>query len=452
MAILTVTALRRRCDGGDKWISDGAIRGCGALWARIGSARAAFYFRYTDSVGKKKAVALGPHDEAGARGLTLAQAREKASALSRLYRDGVRDLHEHLERQRAATERALRAQDEAATRFAEESQRSTLRQLLEAYVSHLEQAGKQSARDVRSIFTQHVIEAVPDLAERKAAELTITNVVELISRLIEAGKGRTAAKLRSYLRAAYSLAVRSAVDPAIPLLMRTFGVQVNPVAGVDGRSLARFNRTRDRVLSVSELGALLRKLDALPAGGRRDALQLCVLLGGQRPTQLLRAKHADVDLSEHILTLYDPKGTRQRPRVHRLPFGLDAAEILERRIRQAADGGKLFSSTVGTISALVHELSDQMVRTGEASEPFRLADLRRTAETMLAALKVSSDVRAQLLSHGLSGVQHRHYDRHDYMLEKRQALERWVRHLATLKSGKKAGVVPLLLRTLQTAT
>ena len=42
---------------------------------------------------------------------------------------------------------------------------------------------------------------------------------------------------------------------------------------------------------------------------------------------------------------------------------------------------------------------------------------------MLAALKVPSDIRARLLSHGLRGVQYCHYDLHDYMVEKKQALE-----------------------------
>jgi hypothetical protein len=51
---------------------------------------------------------------------------------------------------------------------------------------------------------------------------------------------------------------------------------------------------------------------------------------------------------------------------------------------------------------------------------------------MLAALKVSRDVRAQLLSHGLSGVQNLHYDRHSYMDEKRAALLVWERHLGTI--------------------
>jgi hypothetical protein len=61
---------------------------------------------------------------------------------------------------------------------------------------------------------------------------------------------------------------------------------------------------------------------------------------------------------------------------------------------------------------------------------------------MLAGLGVSSDVRAQLQSHGLGGVQTRHYDRHDYMAEKRQALEQWARHIKQLRTGP-AKVVPI---------
>ncbi len=48
MAQLTVKALQKRSANGDKWISDGAIRGSGALWARIGIESVSLYFRYTD--------------------------------------------------------------------------------------------------------------------------------------------------------------------------------------------------------------------------------------------------------------------------------------------------------------------------------------------------------------------------------------------------------------------
>lgn len=76
----------------------------------------------------------------------------------------------------------------------------------------------------------------------------------------------------------------------------------------------------------------------------------------------------------------------------------------------------------------------------------QLRDIRRTCETMLAALKVSKDVRSHLLSHGLGGVQNQHYDRHSYWLEKVQALRKWAAHLAKLKAGTTVNRVPLARR------
>ncbi len=87
-----------------------------------------------------------------------------------------------------------------------------------------------------------------------------------------------------------------------------------------------------------------------------------------------------------------------------------------------------------------------MVKEGEARAPFQLGDIRHTAETMLAALKASKDVRAQVLSHGLGGVQNQFYYHHRYWLEKQQALKKWSAHLARLKEGKTADVVPLAKR------
>jgi hypothetical protein len=51
-----------------------------------------------------------------------------------------------------------------------------------------------------------------------------------------------------------------------------------------------------------------------------------------------------------------------------------------------------------------------------------LKRIRSGIETLLAAAGVPRDVRGHLQSHGLTGVQARHYDGHDYMSEKRQAL------------------------------
>ena len=128
--------------------------------------------------------------------------------------------------------------------------------------------------------------------------------------------------------------------------------------------------------------------------------------------------------------------------------------ILKRRLQALTDGEPLFSTDrktcmrIETISALTAGIAGAMLaaKEKEARESFQLRDVRRTAETMLASLGVSSDVRAHLQSHGLGGVQQRHYDRHEYMLEKRKALENWWRYLERLKAGNSAKIVPLTQR------
>lgn len=59
--------------------------------------------------------------------------------------------------------------------------------------------------------------------------------------------------------------------------------------------------------------------------------------------------------------------------------------------------------------------------------------------TLLAAQGVSREVRGHLQSHGLTGVQARHYDGHDYMPEKRKAIEILVREVCHSKSVDAGG-------------
>jgi integrase len=446
--MITTNELRAKWRGKDKWLADEAPRGAGKLLARIEPGAVLLYFQYFDK-GKKKLLALGEYDEGGVRGLSLIQARDRSGELSKLYRGGVTDLHGHLEREREVAER-LRIKADAAERQAEElSKRGTLRQLfIDGYVvGYLERQKKQSARDARSILTKHILDANPSLAVRRAAELTPDDFVPLLGKLIEVNKGRTASKTRSYGSAAYQLAIGSKTDPEAPLVLRTFGITMNPFASIG--AMSRYNRARDRVLSAIELGKFLQRIETLRDGPQKDALQLCLLLGGQRPSQLLRVKPTDVDLPAATITLFDPKGARTQPRRHSLPLVRQAAEILRRRLEETPGQAPLFSTDgtssmrPETISVLVTDIARKMLKADEVRESFQLRDLRRTCETMLAALSVSSDVRAQLQSHGLGGVQQRHYDRHEYALEKRRALQKWAQHLSTLKAGKVAEIMSL---------
>jgi hypothetical protein len=82
-----------------------------------------------------------------------------------------------------------------------------------------------------------------------------------------------------------------------------------------------------------------------------------------------------------------------------------------------------------TLTNFVTAIAAEMVKTKQSHEPFTLRDLRRTLETLLANWGVSSDARKHLQSHGLGGVQKRHYDQYEYLREKRAALRAFASRL-----------------------
>jgi integrase len=442
-ALLTDAQVRAKGAAGKKLTEDRHGRGAGSLVVRWGAGNARlFYFRYTDPQRKQHAIPLGV--------TTLPEARAKVDDYARRAREaraaGI-DLREMLKAEDQKQKAAEQALHEAETRAAREAQRGTLTVLLDAYVAHLERAGKQAAGDARRMFARHVYNAHPDLAQSQAATVTPAEVAAIVRTVVDLGKGRTAGKLRSYLRAAYALAQGARLNAAAPVALLGLCIENNPVASV--AAMPQFNLARDRTLSDGELGYYALALERSAPSPARDALRLSLLLGGQRPTQLLRAGPGDVNPNARTLTLRDGKGKRTAPRLHVLPLSDTTAAILEKRQEECsesllftADGKR--QTRIETCEELAGALlgamaEDEYLREKKALGVgiAQLRDVRRTAETMLARLGVSRDVRAQLQSHGLGGVQQRHYDRHDYMAEKRAVLETWESHVAALVRARK---------------
>ena len=451
MAITDPALRKAKWSGTDRWLTDRGSRGGGRLRAKITQDEVLFYFAYYLE-GDRRHWPMGPYASKGDHGgITLAEARDKAGEHSRLYRSGVRDLHAHYERERREEDAHHKAADAERQREEQLAKSGSLRLLLEAYYGHLERAGKQSFRDVRNSFKRNVFDEFPNLCEKRASEVTPDELVAVVARVVSAGHGRDAAKLRSHLSAAYSMAIDSALDPTLHNDVRAMGIKTNPAAAIPTKSLAKFNRARERALSANELRHYWRCVRGLPESPTRDALMFGMLIGGQRPMQLLRVTTADIDLVGRTVTIHDTKGKRQQPRLHVLPLTERTAAILHHRIDGAATVKQALPEAVvknpsiftsdgkrqtnhSTVSHVATEISVAMVEKGETGQGFQLRDVRRTCETMFAKMGVSKDIRAQVLSHGLSGVQDRHYDQHGYMDEKRAALEAWERLLEVVES------------------
>lgn len=314
----------------------------------------------------------------------------------------------------------------AAAREAE-AQRGTVGQLLELYADALEGQGKASAAKVRKSLQLHVRDAFPKLWSLAAEDFQPEHAVEVLARLHDDGKDREAAKVRSYLRAAFARAVRARLDAKAARALRDMGIRANPVADLPASETP--TGTRERALSEGELRAYWQRLQREPEP-YGAMLRAHLLSGAQRVEQLGRLTLADWDRDAKTVTLWDAKGRRAKPRAHLVPLLDQAADALRvMRPESDAKGPHLFTADRGKTAAAYHvprlrvaRIASAMVEAGEAAERFTLGDLRRTVETRLAAAGVSLEIRAQLQSHGLGGVQAKHYDRHNYHGEKRDAL------------------------------
>jgi integrase len=342
-----------------------------------------------------------------------------------------------------AQRQAKRVAQQEANEAAEAKRENTLGALLGAYVADMRRAGKASARSVERCLGLHVEKAWPKLWGKPAADVTDDDLLMVVARLVDQSKLREAAKLRAYLRAAYASGMRARQNAnALPAL-RALKVTHNPardLTPIEGASEAR-----DRALSVAELRAYWQRIQALP-GVDGALLQIHLLTGAQRVEQLGRITQDDHDTDNQTVRLRDGKGRRRQPRLHVVPLLPEAQAALE-ALQGGARGPFLFTITSGksgavyaTVQHRLHAVAEAMEAAGELERGmFTPGDLRRTVETRLAAEGVSPEIRAQLQSHGLGGVQAKHYDRHDYLQEKRAALETLHRVL----TGQAAEVVPI---------
>lgn len=389
-----------------EWANDTRPRGSGQLQARrLSTGALAFYYRYTDSAGKQDRLSLGS-------GLSLSVARDQAAALSLRYQAGERDLRRILQAERAPKPIERQA---------------TLGELLLAYADALKAAGKVSAGAVEKSVRLHVETPWPVLWASPARSLGLDDLLPIIARMVVAGSRREAGKVRSYLRAAYAAAIRARQDASAPAELREMGLSSNPardLATVEGG-----NNPRDRVLSLAELRAYWQRI-AVMDGAEGALLRFHLLTGCQRVAQLGRLTTVEHDVDTQTIRIMDLKGRRKKPRVHLVPLLPPAVEAIG-IMRGEKHGPLLFTVTHGIEPAHHGTLSDAMggviaamAAAGELEGGrFTPGDLRRTVETRLAAIGQSDEARGQLQSHGLGGVQNRHYNRYRYEAEKRAALD-----------------------------
>lgn len=403
----------------------------GYLEARRLSKGIVFYWRYKHN-GKADRVVIGFYDPGAppkslkptARGFSVKAAIARAGELALThnqyilsggYRAAVREAEE---KSRLEAEAAL------------DRSQHTLKRMLLDYCGHLEAKGRRSHKDARSIFQCHVFEPWPHIAALPACEVSTDHIVDMLRRTLQSGRGRTSNKLRSYLLAAFKVAISARTDHSVPVAFKAYGVTSNPVPPL-GQEARLHNRADKNPLSLAELQAYWHVISSMD-GPRGAMLRLHLLSGGQRVEQLIKLRCAD--LRNDSIAIQDAKGRPGKgARIHRLPIVGAMREDLK---SLANDGEFVLSLDAGLSHVSATMLSNWAKAAGSCVADFKIKRIRSGVETLLAANGVSMEIRGRLQSHGVHGVQATHYDAHDYLPEKAKALELLHRLLAGKQSGK----------------
>ena len=392
-----------------------------------------FIFRYKSADGRDVPMILGYYPET-----SLAGAREIWRQWRAIY-DSGRD-PKIVQAEQLAQEEAQRKAAELARKQA--AMQGSLGQLCAVYVDDLKASKKRSWREVERAFEKDVFTVIP--VATKAREVIPENIREVLAVIIQRGAMIAANRVRAYLSAAFAFGMQWDNDPKRHFETLRFGITANPVRDVPKPE--KSEKPRDRALSEAEIKQLWESLDYAIFHPKTVAvIRLLFALGGQRVEEVLGINAKDVDMQSRIITLRNTKNGS----THVVPFGDIAASILQERLNQTrTNDGALFGAIRGNAGALIehttisHAIKKLCPRI--EIEAFQPKDIRRTVKTLMGFCGIRKEDRDRFQNHALTDVSSRHYDRYDYLAEKRQVMAVWDAYLKSILAGApKTNVIPL---------
>lgn len=215
-------------------------------------------------------------------------------------------------------------------------------------------------------------------------------------------------------------------------------IDASPIAGM--KPLSK-ERSRERVLSDAELGALWAAADAegYPFG---ECMKL-LILSGQRRAEVAEMRWSELDFEKRLWTL--PSQRAKNGRQHTVPITNAMLDVLQRVPRFLASDFVFTTTGKSPISGFGRLKRRLDLALPSSTEPWIIHDLRRTMSTNMAMQGVPQPVTEALLNHktgvvsGVAAI----YNVYSYSVEKRQALDGWCQHLKKMVGIQKQEADPL---------
>lgn len=358
-------------------------------------------FRYKFE-GKPHRLSLGSYP-----GMSLALARDEAQAHRELLDRGV-------DPRTARRARRPTPLSEAAAPTNKHSIEFLAHEFLERHVK----PNRRRPEYIQRILARDVL---PAWQGRDARTVTPREVIELLDGIVARGSRVMANRIAGLLAQMFKFGIHRAIveNSPVMLLYRPGGKE----------------KPRARALSEEELEAFVLYLDDACRFQRLPHILRVLLLTLQRRSELALAEWREFDFKEKTWTI--PDAHAKAGRGHVVPLSDWAVAELQ-KLKVIAGGSRYVLPNADKsapmdpkyITRSVARCLKRFKKHGVAA--FTPHDLRRTGRTGLARLGVKVDIAERVLNHARERMQAT-YDVHDYIDEKRAALEKWADHLAGLR-------------------
>jgi integrase len=283
--------------------------------------------------------------------------------------------------------------------------------LIELFISeHVSKT--RSAGEISRLLRREVL---PKLGRRSVHEISKREVIELVQEVSARGAPSAANKLLKVLKTFFGWCMGRAILESSP-------AQALPAPAKE--------TARDRVLSDSELASVIAA--ARQIGGPYGAIVELLALTGQRREEVAQLTWDEFDLASHAWTI--PASRTKNAKPHIVHLSKATITVL---VRMPKLGKFVFSFTGAKPFQNFSAAKRDLDRFSGVSD-WRLHDLRRTCVSGMARLGVPPYVADKVLNHqsgtisGVAAV----YQRHEFLVERKDALERWGAHVATLLKSK----------------
>jgi integrase len=283
-----------------------------------------------------------------------------------------------------------------------------------------------------------------DIGELAIQDVNPRDIRTIIQRIMDSGRCSTANQALMYAKQLFRHAVK------LNLII------YNPAQAFTQSDAGGVSEGRSRALSLEELSKVFKIFSDHSDIFTRDNYLACslLLLLGVRKGELISARWQDFDFKKKLWNMPAENKTGVAITIPLPPASLIWIEELHVR---ACGSEHLFPSrraskrrayiSDDTLNHALAKLFGKKVDSNKQPyenllgkvgiEHFTIHDLRRTCRSLLASLGVQGHIAERCLNHKLKGVEGI-YNRHDYLPERKEALEKLSTYLTPIFNYKKS--------------